>query len=152
MDGDFPGGFFFPTMIWVYQSFKQNCCSFRNYAFTLWHVWEFPSIWNLKGIYRPPSPKKHKDKVGCPAVDVWPGQSLPWEKGPRGRKKRKKGIMRKRSGGTGTSNPQRHSGKKGNRGEEKKIVQFSGTGESKDNNNTGNLFHFLHSAVSFVPK
>lgn len=54
-------------------------------------------------------------------------------------KKEKKGIMRKRSRGTGTSSPQRHSGKKGKKAEEKKIVQFSGTGESKDNNNTGNL-------------
>lgn len=62
------------------------------------------------------------------------------------KKKKNEGIMRKRSGGTGTrarkqgeEQPPNTARARRERGEENKIVQFGVTGESRSNNNTGNL-------------
>ncbi len=94
-------------------------------------MWKFLSIWHIKEI-------KNNDKIGCPAVDVWPGQSLPRENGAieKEEKKHKKGLWEREAeeqgqAGSGEKQNNPHGTQAKREREENKIVQFGGAGREQ---------------------
>lgn len=63
---------------------KQMSGNIQTVLYAIWHnapVWKFLSIRHDKEI-------KVRDEIGCPAVEVWPGQPLPWKKRAKEKKER----------------------------------------------------------------